>query len=119
MVIDRHKEIINDLTNEAISLMSDWPSAREKQKQFVLAYVSGGFKNATQAAKEAGFSEKSASKTAHNMLAGMEKYVHIPPVIKKLKKSFDRRSTELSIASAIEIKQFHTAVMRGELKEAL
>ncbi|MFH0402067.1 terminase small subunit [Streptococcus sp. A23] len=113
MVIDRHQQIIDELTSDAIKLMSDWPSAREKQKQFVLAYVASGFKNATEAARQAGYSDKSAKNTA-NKLVTLSDFFHVQEVIKILKENFDKRSTELSIASLVEIKQFHTRVLRGE-----
>ncbi|HEM3632599.1 TPA: terminase small subunit [Streptococcus suis] len=116
MVIDRHQQIVDELTNDAIKLMSDWPSSREKQKQFILAYVAGSFKNATEAARQAGYSEKTANVKASELLTKAN-FFHVQEVIKILKQSFDKRSTELSIASAIEIKQFHTAVMRGEVKD--
>lgn len=116
MAIDRHQQIIDELTDDAIKLMSDWPSSREKQKQFVLAYVAGGFKNATEAARQAGYSEKSAKNTA-NKLVTLSDFFHVQEVIKILKENFNKRSTELSIASAVEIKQFHTSVMRGEVKD--
>ncbi|NQN44445.1 terminase small subunit [Streptococcus suis] len=116
MAIDRHRQIVDELTTDAIKLMSDWPSSREKQKQFVLAYVASGFKNATEAVREAGYSEKSARKHANRMRTN-EDFFHVQEVIKILKQNFDKRSAELSIASAIEIKQFHTAVMRGEVND--
>ncbi|HFR3585640.1 TPA: terminase small subunit [Streptococcus suis] len=113
MAIDRHQQIIDELTSDAIKLMSDWPSAREKQKQFVLAYVASGFKNATEAARQAGYSEKTADRIANNLLRKVE-FFHVQEVIKILKQNFEKRSTELSIASLVEIKQFHTRVLRGE-----
>ncbi|HEM2792114.1 TPA: terminase small subunit [Streptococcus suis] len=96
--------------------MSDWPSSREKQKQFVLAYASSGFKNATEAARQAGYSEKTANVKASELLTKAN-FFHVQEVIQILKQNFDKRSAELSIASAIEIKQFHTAVMRGEVND--
>ena len=76
---EREEIAIKELKNYAIDLMSDWPASRNRQKSFVLAYMANGFQNATQAAKEAGFSEKSAHTTAHKMLSGSEKFLHIPP----------------------------------------
>ncbi|AGF87677.1 Terminase small subunit [Streptococcus suis] len=113
MVIDRHQQIIDELTSDAIKLMSDWPSAREKQKQFVLAFVASGFKNATEAARQAGYSDKTAKVTSSQILT-KPNFFHVQEVIKILKGNFDKRSTELSIASLVEIKQFHTRVLRGE-----
>lgn len=114
---EREEMAINELKNYAIDLMSDWPAPRSRQKSFVLAYMANGFQNATQAAKKAGFSEKSAGKTAHNMLAGMEKYVHIPPVIEKLKNAFDERRTELSLLNSVDIQQFWAKIIRREIKD--
>nr|DAT09464.1 MAG TPA: Terminase small subunit [Caudoviricetes sp.] len=114
---EREEMAINELKNYAIDLMSYWPASRNRQKSFVLAYMANGFQNATQAAKEAGFSEKSAGKTAHNMLAGMEKYVHIPPVIEKLKNAFDERRTELSLLNSVDIQQFWAKIIRREIKD--
>lgn len=62
---EREEIVIKELKNHAIDLMSGWPASRNRQKSFVLAYMANGFQNATQAAKEAGFSEKSAHTTAH------------------------------------------------------
>lgn len=115
-MIERHQKIVDELTEQAIELMSDWSSSREKQRQFVLAYVASGFKNATEAARKAGYSDKTAKQISNRLLTNVD-FFHIQEVIDKLKRSFDKRSTELSIASAIEIKQFHTAVMRGEVKD--
>ena len=113
MAIDRHRQIVDELTTDAIKLMSDWPSSREKQKQFVLAYVSSGFKNATEAARQAGYSEKVANRQA-NVLLTKTDFFHVQEVIQILKQNFDKRSAELSIASLVEIQQFHTRVLRGE-----
>lgn len=116
VVIDRYQQIVDELTDDAIKLMSDWPSSREKQRQFVLSYVASGFKNATEAARKAGYSEKTSKEQAGRLLTNVN-FFHVQEVIKILKENFDERSTELSIASAVEIKQFHTAVMRGEVKD--
>lgn len=116
MAIDRHQEIVDELTADAIKLMSNWPSSREKQRQFVLAYVASGFKNATEAARKAGYSSKVANRQANALLTKTD-FFHVQEVVQILKENFDERSAELSIASAIEIKQFHTAVMRGEVKD--
>lgn len=116
VVIDRHQQIVDELTDDAIKLMTDWPSSREKQKQFVLAYVASGFKNATEAARKAGYSESRARHQASELVTNRN-FFHVQEVIKILKENFDKHSAELSIASAVEIKQFHTAVMRGEIKD--
>ncbi|HFI0803110.1 TPA: terminase small subunit [Streptococcus suis] len=113
MAIDRHQQIIDELTSDAIKLMSDWPSSREKQKQFVLAYVASGFKNATEAARQAGYSEKTSKSIANQLLTKLD-FFHVQEVIQILKQNFEKQSTELSIASLVEIQQFHTRVLRGE-----
>ncbi|HEM3484937.1 terminase small subunit [Streptococcus suis] len=113
MAIDRHRQIVDALTTDAIKLMSDWPSSREKQKQFVLAYIASGFKNATEAARQAGYSDKTANVKASELLTKAN-FLHVQEVIQILKQNFDKRSTELSIASLVEIQQFHTRVLRGE-----
>ena len=81
---EREEMAINELKKHAIDLMSDWPASRNRQKSFVLAYMANGFQNATQAAKEAGFSEKTARKQANNMLSNMDIYGHISPVVEQL-----------------------------------
>ncbi|WP_421434088.1 terminase small subunit [Streptococcus suis] len=113
MAIDRHRQIVDELTTDATKLMSDWPSSREKQKQFVLAYVASGFKNATEAARQAGYSEKTAKQISNRLLTFVD-FFHVQEVIQILKQNFDKRSAELSIASLVEIQQFHTRVLRGE-----
>ena len=82
---EREKLAIEELKTVANDLMSDWPASRSRQKSFVLNYMANGFQNATQAAKEAGFNEKTARKQANNMLSNMDIYGHIPPVVEKLK----------------------------------
>ncbi|MGM0215450.1 terminase small subunit [Enterococcus sp. AZ109] len=115
-----HQErLIAELTSIANDLMGQWPLARNKQKKFILAYVANGFVNASEAAKKAGYSEKTANTVASNMMTGMKKYEHIPPIIEELKKAFDERTAELSIASGTEILQYLTAVMRGEETETI
>ncbi|WP_105121763.1 terminase small subunit [Streptococcus suis] len=114
---DREKQAINELKQLANNLMSDWPPSRNRQKSFVLAYMANGFQNATQAAKEAGFSEKTARITAHKMLAGTNKFLHIPPVIKKLENAYHDRLEELSIMTATELMQYWSKGARGELQD--
>ena len=114
---DREKLAIEELKTIANDLMSDWPASRNRQKSFILNYMANGFQNGTQSAKEAGFSERSAGKIAHNMLAGMEKYVHIPPVVERLKKAFDERRTELSLLTSVDIQQFWAKIIRREIQD--
>lgn len=114
---EREELAIQELKTVAIDLMSDWPASRNRQKSFVLAYMANGFQNATQAAKEAGFSEKTARITAHKMLAGTNKFLHIPPVVEQLKNAFDERRTELSLLNSVDIQQFWAKVIRREIND--
>jgi len=114
---EREKLAIEGLKTVANNLMSDWPSSRSRQKSFVLNYMANGFQNATQAAKEAGFSEKTARKQANNMLSNMDIYGHIPPVVEKLKNAFDERRTELSLLNSVDIQQFWAKIIRREIKD--
>ena len=104
------KEEIIALANE---MTADWSSSRNKQKNFILAYVKENFTNATQAAIEAGYSEKHANRQGSNLI----NEPHIKEVLIELQKAYDERATELSIASSIEIKQYLTRVMRGQETE--
>lgn len=117
MAESKQSQLINEIADLASDLMSEWPSTRNKQKEFVLAYVSNGFINGTEAAKQAGYSAKTAGTIASNLLTGMKKYEHIPPVIEELKNAYDERAIELSIASGTEVLQYLTSVMRGSQKE--
>jgi hypothetical protein len=114
---EREKLAIEELKTVANDLMSDWPGSRSRQKSFVLNYMANGFQNATQAAKEAGFSEKTARTSASNMLTGMNNYEHIPPVVEKLKNAFDERRTELSLLNSVDIQQFWAKIIRREIKD--
>ena len=115
---EREELAIQELKAEAIELMSDWTnSRRSRQKSFILAYMANGFQNATQAAKEAGFSEKNANKQSSNMLAGIDKYRHIPPVVEKLRNTFDERRTELSLLNSVDIQQFWAKIIRREIND--
>ncbi|CRH92586.1 Terminase small subunit [Chlamydia trachomatis] len=114
---DREKQAISEIKQLANDLMSGWPSARNRQKAFVLAYLANGFKNGTQAAKEAGFSEKSARKTASDIISGSDKFGHILPVIKELEQAYHDRLEDLSIMNATELMQFWSQGARGELKD--
>ncbi|MDO4814562.1 MAG: terminase small subunit [Gemella sp.] len=113
----KEDKLIKEISSYALDLMSNWKPARNRQKAFILEYVANNFTNASRCAVKAGFSEKNARKVASNMLNGVGKYQHISPVIYKIEQEFDKRSAELSVASAIEIKQFLTAVMRGEIND--
>ena len=108
-------QLIQEISKKANELMASWPPSRQKQKDFLLEYVAGGFANASEAARKAGYSEKSARNVANKMLTGSDKYRHIPPVVEQLRAEYNERQEALKIASGAEILQFHTKVMRGEL----
>lgn len=101
----------------AKGLMSDWPSSRQQQKKFVLAYLANGFTNATSAAIEAGYSEKAANSTASKLVSGCGKYQHILPVIDELRKMFEDKNVELSLMTSIELQQFWASIIRGEIDD--
>lgn len=94
--------------------MADWPSTRTRQKQFVLEYVANGFINATEAARKAGYSEKTATKQASQLLSGLDKTRHVADVVNQLKKAYDERNEALKIASGTEILQILTKHARRE-----
>jgi phage terminase small subunit len=79
----------------------------EKQKRFIDYYIETG--NATEAARRAGYSEKTAAETGYENLRkpNIKNYID-----KRLKQLKDER-----IAKADEVLQYLTAVMRGEEKE--
>ena len=108
------KKEIADLANQ---LMADWPSSRNRQKQFVLEYVANGFINASDAARRAGYSDKNVNNTASNMLSGINKFVHISDVVNQLKKAYEERSEALKIATGTEVLQYLTSMMRGNETE--
>ena len=79
----------------------------EKQKRFIDYYIETG--NATEAARKAGYTAKNANRIGTENLSKLV-----------IKPAIDARLAELDakrIASAEEVMQFFTAVMRGELKE--
>ena len=78
-----------------------------KQKKFVDAYVSGG--NATQAARQAGYSPKSARVQGASLLTYANVRAAIDERIESLQNS--------KVATAAEILEFLTSVMRGETVE--
>ena len=119
MAESKQSQLINEIADLASDLMSEWPSTRNKQKEFVLAYVSNGFINGTEAAKKAGYSAKTAGTIASNLLTGMKKYEHIPPVIEELKNAYDERAIELSIASGTGSQKEQTLIGLGEGAQGL
>lgn len=108
---DLLKKEISDKANE---LMADWSSSRNRQKQFVLEYVATGFTNASEAARNAGYSKNTARSLASNMLAGVNKYKHIPPVVEELQKAYQERQSELKIADGTEVLQLLSKFGRQE-----
>lgn len=80
----------------------------ERQLAFCEHYIECG--NATEAAIKAGYSEKTARSTGSENLTkpGISEYIE-----KRLAEQRAKR-----IASADEVMQFFTAVMRGEVKDA-
>ncbi len=112
----QNQKLIDELKTYALDLMSDWSTSRSRQKAFILHYMASGFTNATEAARQAGYSEKTAKQLSNRMLTNVDFY-HVQEIIKKLHQEFDKRSAELSVASLLEIQQFHTRVLRGEEKD--
>lgn len=79
-----------------------------KQQAFADYYIKLG--NASEAAKKAGYSERTAGATASRLLKNVNVSAYI-----------DERMTGQSrelVASADEVLQFYTSVMRGEVKDA-
>ncbi len=112
--IDKEEKLIKEISDMANDLMKDWPSSRNRQKQFILEYVASGFINASDAARKAGYSEKNVNNTASNMLSGINKFVHISEVVEELKKAYEERNEALKIASGTEILQILTKHARRE-----
>jgi phage terminase small subunit len=79
----------------------------EKQKRFIDFYVETG--NATESARRAGYSKKTAKQVGRENLT--KPYLKTA-IDKRLKKMESAR-----IANATEVMKFLTSVMRGEIKE--
>ena len=79
-----------------------------KQKAFADYYIECG--NATEAAKRAGYSEKTAYRTGADNLKNPQISAYIA---ERVKPTEDKR-----IATGDEVMEFLTAVMRGEIKDA-
>ena len=77
----------------------------EKQKRFIDYYVQLG--NATEAAKKAGYSERSAKQIGNENLTKLDFFIK-----ERLKELEDKR-----IAKADEVLKHLTAAMRGEIDE--
>lgn len=114
--MDAEERATQEIIEMAKRLMSDWSSGRNKQKNFVIEYIKVNFGNASEASRNAGYSEKYADRQANKML-NEKQYIHVQDVLVELQQAFDERATELSIMSSIEIKQFLTRVARGQERE--
>ena len=77
----------------------------EKQKRFIDYYIETA--NATESAKRAGYSEKTADRIGHENLKKLEKFIQ-----KRLESKDNSR-----IASQDEVLEYLTRVMRGEEKD--
>ena len=78
-----------------------------KQKAFADYYIECG--NATEAAKRAGYSEKTARYIASENLT--------KPVISAYIAERQKQIEDSRIASAAEVQRFYSAVLRGEIKD--
>jgi phage terminase small subunit len=79
----------------------------EKQKAFADYYIQTG--NATESAKLAGYSEKTARSIGSENLTK-------PDICSYIKERLDEQSQK-RVADANEVIEFYTAVMRGEIKD--
>jgi len=77
----------------------------EKQERFIDYYIETG--NATEAAKKAGYSEKTAKQIGSENLTKLDFFIK-----ERLKELEDKR-----IAKAEEVLKYLTAAMRGEIDE--
>lgn len=111
--IDNKENLIEKLADKALLLMQDWENNRAMQKRFVVEYIKLGFTNATQAARNAGYSDKTSKSQAHRLLTNVD-FKHVQDTISEVQEEFERLSIELSIADSVEIAQFLTRVMRRE-----
>mgnify|MGYP000264267381 CR=1 FL=1 len=80
-----------------------------KQLRFIDAYIRLG--NATQAAKEAGYNQKYIGPNATKILNSTNVFAEYRRRLEEMQKA--------QIASEDEILQFHTGIMRGEVKEEI
>ena len=78
-----------------------------KQKAFADEYIKSG--NASDAARKAGYSKKTADRIGNQNLKKIEISAYIS---ERMKPTEDKR-----IADADEVIAFYTAVMRGEIKD--
>lgn len=87
----------------------------EKQKKFCEYYAKNG--NATESAKLAGYSEKTAHSQGPRMLEHVGVQGYIQELTKEERKEKDI-ATKSRIADAHEILEFLSNTMRGEIKDA-
>ena len=80
----------------------------DRQKAFADYYIETG--NATESAKRAGYSEKTAYSMGNRMLKNVEVSTYIAERIAP--------TEQKRIATGDEVMEFLTAVMRGEIKDA-
>ena len=80
----------------------------DRQKAFADYYIETG--NATESAKRAGYSEKTAYSTGNRMLKNVEVSTYIA--------ERTAPTEQKRIATGDEVMEFLTAVMRGEIKDA-
>jgi len=83
----------------------DYNKLTEKQKRFIDYYIETA--NATESAKRAGYSEKTADRIGHENLRKLEFFIQ-----ERLEEKEDKR-----IASQDEVLEYLTKVMRGEEKD--
>ncbi len=85
--------------------IKDYDKLTEKQKRFIDYYIETA--NATESAKKAGYSKKTAKNIGAENLTKLNIFIQ-----EKLQEKEDKR-----IASQEEVLQYLTAVMRGEEKD--
>lgn len=113
----REQQLIEDLAEQAQRMMVDWPSSRDRQKKFVLKYIENGFGNATEAARQAGYSGKTAKEQAGRMLSNVN-FAHIQDVISEFKAVYNEKLAELSILTPTELMQFWSRIILNEEKDS-
>ena len=79
----------------------------DRQQLFVTEYVKD--MNATKAAERAGYSKRTAYSQGQRLLKNVEIKKAVDKLLLKVRKN--------NIADAVEIEEYLTAVMRGEMKE--
>ena len=79
----------------------------DRQQLFVTEYVKD--MNATKAAERAGYSKRTAYSQGQRLLKNVEIKKAVDKLLLKVRKN--------NVADAVEIEEYLTAVMRGEMKE--